>query len=72
MPALFKVEEKIPISWFYRKYPFKDMKVGDSFVVSPENVFSVRSTSCEYGKRYGWKFSTRRVSRTEYRCWRIA
>jgi hypothetical protein len=56
-----------------RKYPFADMKVGDSFMVESKLDRNRAATASfkfrEYGIGMGWKFSTRKVD-GGYRIWR--
>lgn len=47
------------------KYPFKDMAVGDSFiVVGKENIQKTRNAANSFAKEHGpkWKFITRDIS----------
>ena len=58
-----------------RRYPFKDMKVGDSFSAGEySNVLAVSVRSCvnNYISRYGTteKFTIRKHEE-QVRCWRI-
>lgn len=52
-------------------FPFKEMKVGDSFAFSVDVYPNVMSASSYAGKRNGMKFSVRKQAKGEYRCWRI-
>lgn len=53
-------------------YPFKHMRVGDSFVVGYEKRNSVATNSSKFAKQQtpAWHFVTRRVSDKEARIWR--
>jgi hypothetical protein len=57
-----------------RKYPFADMKVGDSFLldnrVHRNSALSAAYKWREAGNGVGWKFATRQVS-GGFRLWRI-
>ncbi len=63
----------VPVTNAGSKYPFRQMEVGDSFIVDPQQVLNVRTASYSYAKAtVGVKFSTRRnpVDQLFY-CWRI-
>jgi hypothetical protein len=54
------------------KYPFDDMHVGDSFLITdPGMVKNARSAAWMYAKRHGQRFSCRRVE-DGWRVWRVA
>jgi uncharacterized protein (DUF2249 family) len=51
-------------------YPFREMKVGDSFVVPEDYEPQVRTSACAYGRRHGKIFTVRK--RPEgIRVWRM-
>ena len=53
------------------KYPFRSMKIGDSFFVA-DNSGRVRSTACVFAARNpDYKFSTRQEN-GGYRVWRVS
>ena len=70
---MIKIDKDIPIPTIRGKYPFKDMKVGDSFLVekptvSKHNVASaLHSSAKKMGKDY--KITVRREE-NGVRCWR--
>lgn len=72
----FKVESKpIPIDLVrkrYSRYPFAEMKVGQSFYIKEgfKAIQSVRSSASLYGKRHDMKFVVVRDGKG-YRCGRI-
>jgi hypothetical protein len=71
----YGIEVGIPIPSVQRfacKYPFPHMEVGESFTCAPEDYNSVRVGCHNHGKKYGKKFSTRRMPSGGARCWRIA
>lgn len=77
MGVMHKIESGIPLkSWKPRqRYPFPRMEVGDSFLLkSEDNLASVRSAACLYGKRHSTKFAVRCDDpvKDTHRCWRIA
>jgi hypothetical protein len=69
-----KIDKGIPLPNDGRltKYPFKGMKIGDSFLfpeeTTPNNAYSLAISA---GVRLKLKFSVRKTSEG-YRCWRIA
>lgn len=68
MPAHSALRRKV------RKYPFADMKVGDSFLledrVKRNTALSAAYKWLEAGNGAGWKFATRQVS-NGFRLWRV-
>lgn len=79
---MYEIEAKVPrISPGLRmaKYPFRIMKVGDSFFVPKDQVSgrgdTVRASCSHYRIKLGHKYEMRTVvehDRTGYRVWRIA
>lgn len=69
----FNIEKSVPIPTCYgsRKYPFDQMKPGDSFLingtVSPDTI---RQASVSFGRTHDQKFSVRKTPEG-HRCWRI-
>lgn len=65
-----KVESGIPIP---SKFPFADMKVGDSFAV-PDTVkrAAVAVAAQRYGIKHAMKFTVRQTADKTLRCWRLA
>lgn len=55
------------------KYPFKDMQVGDSFVI-PADIkrHTVNVAALRFGRKHGMKFTVRKIPEGGYACWRIA
>jgi hypothetical protein len=66
-----KIERGVPLPekrGLYNKYPFKQMKVGDSFIVPIDaRIYAAASWA---GTRNGMKFSTRKNG-TCIRVWRV-
>lgn len=62
------IEKGIPIP---NKFPFKDMEVGDSFLI-PENIprTTVQVAAARYGKPLGKLFTIRKTP-DGARCWRV-
>ena len=75
----FKIEPNVPVAprgggkGRAAKYPFRDMKVGDSFLVNGADPRKVIGAACAYvrASKSGWKFTTRKTP-DGHRCWRIA
>jgi hypothetical protein len=74
----FKVEANVPLDQpklgsAARKYPFNEMKPGDSFLINggadPKKVAGA-ATSFGRANNRGWKFATRNTPEG-YRCWRV-
>lgn len=66
----YKIEKNVPIlglSPERKKYPLLQMEVGDSFVLPIEDRQKVYSNA----SYYGLKITTRRVSDTQIRVWRV-
>jgi hypothetical protein len=66
---VIKIESGIPMP---AKFPFAEMKVGDSFLV-PEgmNKSTVAVYANRYAKKTGYAKFTVRKTAEGYRCWRI-
>jgi hypothetical protein len=69
----YKIEKNVPIPKGYvsRKYPFKEMEVGDSFAVEEENYNRVRQAAYSYSFRNGIKLAVKRGLDGKFHCWRI-
>lgn len=52
-------------------YPFHRMDVGDYFDVGLRKANSAHAAACQYGKRHGQSFATRRMGRF-LRVWRLS
>jgi hypothetical protein len=64
----FKIERGVELPADRRtKYPFHDMKAGDSFAFDDSEKRLVCAAASFYGKKHDMKFTTRGM-----RCWRIA
>jgi hypothetical protein len=70
-----KIEKAIPIPprhvHFNQKYPFRDMEVGESVALPAEAIHKARDAAYAYAKANKKKFTVRKISETEYRCWRV-
>lgn len=72
----FKIESNIPqpkgCDMARRSYPFKEMKVGDSFLVEGlDEIKRARSAAINYGRYHGKKFVTRSKDGSG-RIWRVS
>ena len=65
-----KIEKNVPIPSHQTPYPFGEMDVGDSFLVTDRTPGSVSNAACQYGKRHGKKFITRSMNKG-IRVWRM-
>ncbi len=52
-------------------YPFKDMKLGNSFKFSLKKYASVTALASKFGKKHNTKFTIRKMTKTTARVWRI-
>ena len=67
-----KAEKNIPLPRSRKSalYPWREMKVGDSFLAPvPQRAFTAQASLASM--RTGWKFVTRAVSKTSTRVWRV-
>ena len=61
------VDQGVPLP---SKYPFSDMRKGDSFLLSSNMKRSATTVAAKrYGEKNGMKFTTRKTSQG-LRCWR--
>jgi hypothetical protein len=64
------IEKDIAIPNLRRKYPWKDMQVGDSFFIEGIVITKITATAYQTGLRLGRKFLSRTVE-NGVRVWRI-
>ena len=75
---MYEIEKNVPVPKTHptiraSRYPFKQMKVGESFAVPVgENAKSVAGAAYAFGKKNGQKFCYRKQENGAYRVWRIA
>jgi len=72
----FTIEKDVPLPTCYgqRRYPFDQMKPGDSFLINGDaTADGVRSAAITFGRSQGrnWKFSIRQTTEGP-RCWRVS
>ena len=69
---MIKIEKNIPVPPFKKslKYPFEEMEVGGSFVVTDIKKNNLAITAKKFGTRTGKKFLVREAE-GGVRCWRI-
>jgi hypothetical protein len=73
--SAFKIEKGIPPpkqEHHFVQYPFREMRVGDSFAAPIQRQRSVAAAASRYGRIAKAKFTVRKQSKTHCRCWRIA
>jgi len=73
-PGMLTIERNVPApDWQRReKYPFPNMAVGDSFLLTKAAlVKNARSAAWMYSRRHGGRFSCRKVE-GGWRIWRVA
>ena len=57
---MYTIDKDVPIPPPRSTYPFRDMKVGNSFLVPLERQKSARSSTWQFQRKSGaWKFSSR-------------
>ena len=71
---MIKIDKNIPYDCSCRRYPWKDMEIGDSFFIGGENRNRINAAIAYANKKFAMKFSSR--SRVEegasgIRVWRI-
>lgn len=73
MTILVETGIAIPPRRHKSKYPFAQMKVGDSFAVPDGNHSKVRAAIGDFtkGGTQAWKFTLQKFG-DGYRCWRTA
>ena len=64
---MIKVEKGIPIPGPREKYPWKKLKIGESFFIDSKYGYSIAYTT---GKRHKLKIAIRK-EKQGYRVWRI-
>ena len=70
--AAIVLEDGVAMPEARSKYPFGDMKIGQSFAVPTGKHNSVRT--CAHGfqtKNKGFAFSIQQIDDGAYRCWRV-
>ena len=69
----FKIEKGIPMPSRRNGslYPFGQMKVGDSFVVTGEHCKSIHQALYYQNTKSGMKFTGRKLDEGKYRVWRV-
>jgi hypothetical protein len=53
------------------KWPFGNMKPGDSFLVPNDYSSAARAAMCLFGKRHNMRFCSRKIDDRNFRIWRI-
>lgn len=74
---MFQIEDSVPVPAKNNRcfrYPFNQMEVGYSFVISNANdrrVASCRSSAARFGRLNDRKYIVRKDDEGLYRCWRV-
>jgi hypothetical protein len=77
---MIKIEKGIPVPECSKdkavRYPWKKLKVGESFLIEDVKSVSLYTAKCHYQRRTGKKFTTRKLKwrekgNADYRVWRI-
>ena len=67
-----KIDKRVPLPLArLGKYPWREMQVGDSFLVEREDQRAMGAKASTAGRRLGRKFATR-VVEGGIRVWRVA
>ena len=63
-----RIDKNVPLP---QKWPFSDMKVGDSFLV-PDDIHrsTVTVAASRYGAKHKMRFTVRLTEDRKLRCWR--
>ncbi len=77
MSSQYQIEKGVPLAPHGNKrhggiYPFRDMEVGDSFVMDKPRVYAACAATQAAKKIGNVKFSTRIVDESHTRIWRVA
>lgn len=71
----YVIEHDVPIDniiWgASQQAPFEKMKVGDSFLVPPDQVGAIRNAASRAGRAERKQFAVRKTETGDHRCWRI-
>lgn len=71
---MFKIDHKVPVPLTKKKLPYKypwiEMKAGDSFFVPNGRITNIRSTASSAGRRYSKQFVAKEVE-GGVRVWRV-
>lgn len=67
----FKVQKGVKMPAPRVKYPWRQMKVGDSFAAPIRSHQSVRTAASQTGKRLGTRYAVRKVNAKSVRVWRV-
>lgn len=68
----FKVQKRVKIPPKHSgKYPWRQMRVGDSFAFPLASIETMRPLATLTGKRLGFRFSVRKMDAKTARVWRV-
>ena len=66
-----KIDRKIPPPPPRNRYPFDQLKIGDSFALPVSEATRLRSAASNAASKLGWRFTVS-INGEEVRCWRIS
>lgn len=66
---MFDIDKDVPIPGRLTKYPFMNMRIGDSFLAFGADIPRARSAARMHARRYGIYFVTR-IEDDGVRIWR--
>ncbi|HQT62754.1 hypothetical protein [Acidiphilium sp.] len=69
--GMIEIEKNVPMPMRRQRYPWRQMKVGDSFVVPGKTSGAFSGAKRAAAKATGFKFATRNVE-GGVRVWRVA
>lgn len=69
---MYEIHKGVPVPALKRtsKYPFDAMEVGDCFYVPVGLTKTIRSAAVNFGRRHGWRFTTRLLDDGQLGVWR--
>ena len=65
------VQKDVPVPEARKRYPYKEMEVGDSFFVEDGGIQNVCNQNYRMGKKLGMSFIARKEG-TGVRVWRVS
>jgi hypothetical protein len=70
---MFQIEKNIPVPSKASLYPFRQMEIGDSFLVPADAITRARSALTAFrSANDNFKFATRTLDGGALRIWRVA
>lgn len=69
---MIKVDSGVPLPSAKQKYPYAELQVGDSFVVSGRGLQVMCNANYRYGKKLGCVYTAKRLEDGSIRIWRVS